>query len=169
MDQHLYKFLVWQGHLAIPKLGSFVIEKKPARFEEGSGELLAPQSVISFSEGEVPVSEKLFFSFLAAETGLDEVAAIQEYHAYCQALRTKMTETGSAVIEGIGKLSRGEDGVIVLQSGKTVSYLTPPVKVGNAVSIASPDGAEGTERDLWWFYALILGILGLGALAYYYM
>lgn len=169
MDQHLYKFLVWQGHLAIPQLGSFVIEKKPARFDEESGELLAPQSLVSFSEGETPVSEKFFFNFLAAETGLDEVAAIQEYHAYCQALRTKITETGSAGIEGIGKLSRREDGAIVLQSATLVSYLTPPVKVGDAVLITSPERAEGTEKDLWWFYALILAILGLGALAYYYI
>ncbi|MES2003563.1 MAG: hypothetical protein V4450_03500 [Bacteroidota bacterium] len=166
MDQHLYKFLVLHGHLGIPQLGSFVVKKTATHFDEGSGLLHGPVAEIRFTEESVPGSEKLFFDFLANETGLDEITTIQQFHDYAYALRNNLQENGVAELKGVGKLVK-EGEAVHFMPATDLSYLVQAVNAGDPVLIDEDDA--GVKKDFWWFYAIILGILGLGALAYYYL
>ena len=170
MDQYLYKFLVVNGHLGIPQLGSFIIKQEPANLDTASGILYPPKPVISFSETAIPVSEKLFFDFLSNEMGIDEVSAIQQFNEFASRFRNEFQENGSVILNGVGKLKRGEDGRIAFQPATDLSAFLSPLQMVEAVLLAETDTEqEETKPDYWWFYAIILLILGLGALVYYYI
>ena len=172
MDQQLYKYLVLHRNLSVPQLGSFLIKDQPAYYENATGLLHAPRPLIYFSEGVTSMSEKLFFDFLAAEMGVDEVAAIKQFHDYAYRLRENLLTNSTAEVKGIGTLSKGEDGLIVFDPANDLTYLLPPVQEGEAISAdaytTDEEAGTVTGKDNWWVYAVILGILGLGALLYYY-
>ncbi len=164
MDRILTKFLLLRQHLVIPQIGIFRVEQVPARFEEGSGRLLAPYPEIRFSAGDKAAAEKSFFAFLADESGMDELSAIKSFHSYCHDLHQQLSEKGSVVIEGTGTLQKTEEDNIIFQPAQDTGYLFPAVEVG-AVTIDN----DAPATDYWWFYAIILAILGLGALVYYFI
>lgn len=176
MDQHLYKYLVLYKQLCIPQLGSFVIKGSNARYEDGSALLHAPKPVLYFTDELSSTSEKTFFDFLANEMGVDEVTAIKLFHDFSYQFRSDLGEKGSVELKGVGTLTKKENDKIIFQPAHNLSDLLPPVKQGEALPIANIENAPVTEeeidteekKDAWWIYAIILLILGAGALLYYY-
>lgn len=174
MDQHLYKFLVLYKHLCIPQLGSFTVERSSARFDEQSGILHPPAEAIVFSDGVLPVSEKLFFDFLAAETGEDEATAIRRFHDFCFNFRSQLTETGTVSIKGIGSLSRKGSLPPVFEAVPRLNDLFPVLSPAAVAADNSPEVVVTEEeeieekKDNWWIYAVVLFLLGAGALLIYY-
>ena len=172
MDQHLYKYLVLYGNLSIPQIGSFSIKNESAHFDPSSGLLYAPASKLSFSEGIVPMSEKIFFNFLANEMGVDELTAIKQFHDFSHRFRNELIEHKSVTLEGLGSLSIGEDEVIVFHPVSQSIEFMPPVNPGNATMISTvieEETIDTVKSENWWAYAIILFIIGLGALVYYYI
>jgi hypothetical protein len=170
MDQYLYKFLVLNGHLGIPQLGSFSIQQEPAILDNESGFLYPPRPVISFSEKEIPLPEKAFFDFISGEMGIDEVVAIQQFNDFTNQFRNQLQENGSVVLNGVGKLNRGEDSEITFQPATDLSAFLSPLQMSESVMLSESDiDPEESKPDYWWFYAIILLVLGLGALVYYYI
>jgi hypothetical protein len=177
MDQLLYKYLVLHKNLSIPQLGSFVIKNAQSHFDSATGLLHAPRPMIFFTDGIIPMSEKLFFDFLSIEMGVDEVTAIKQFHDYAYQLRKDLLENRKVAIEGIGTLTKEEDESILFNPANDLSELFPPVQNATAM-ISATDGDESdmddasgvtAETDQWWIYAIILLIIGGGALLYYYI
>lgn len=174
MDQHLYKYLVLHKHLSIPQLGNFVIQNEQAHYEKGSGLLRAPKPVLAFAGGEAAVSEKAFFDFLAVEMGVDELAAVKLFHDFSYQFRSDLQEKGSVELKGVGVLTREEENTLRFQSTHDLSELLPAVKPGAKTSFTTETAVvteeiETTEeKDQWWMYAIVLVMLGIGALIVYY-
>jgi hypothetical protein len=174
MDQHLYKYLVLHKRLNIPELGNFAIQYQPARYEERTGVLHAPKPVLVFTDGHVPASEKAFFDFLGNEMGVDDLAAIKLFHDFSYGFRSELQEKGSAEIKGVGTLHRNGEEPISFHPAHDLSDLLPAIKPGErgAVIVDEEMYTEetGTEesKDQWWMYAIVLFLLGAGALIVYY-
>ncbi|MES2372975.1 MAG: hypothetical protein V4557_10375 [Bacteroidota bacterium] len=177
MDQHLYKYLVLHKHLNIPQLGNFVMQYQNARYEERTGLLHAPKPVLVFTDGHVPASEKAFFDFLGNEMGVDDLTAIKLFHDFSYQFRNDLLEKGSAEIKGVGTLSQNSERNIIFHPAHDLSDLLPAIKPGEhgTVIVATGDDvyveeeAETVEtKDQWWLYALVLLMLGVGALIVYY-
>ena len=174
MDQQLYKYLVLHKNLAIPQLGSFVIKNEPSHFDSTTGLLHAPKPVIHFTDGIIPMSEKFFFDFLSSEMGIDEVAAIKQFHDYAYQLRKDLQENRVVAVGGIGTLAKGEDELVSFNPAHDISELLPPVQKAEAIPVTDVYDSEKISdieetKDQWWVYALVLLIIGLGALLYYYI
>lgn len=174
MDQQLYKYLVLHKNLAIPQLGSFVIKNEPSHFDSATGLLHAPKPVIHFTDGTVPMSEKFFFDFLSSEMGIDEVSAIKQFHDYAYQLRKDLQENRFVAVGGIGTLAKGEDELVSFNPARDISELLPPVQKAEAIPVTDVYDSEEISdieetKDQWWVYALVLLIIGLGALLYYYI
>jgi hypothetical protein len=177
MDQQLYKYLVLHKNLAIPQLGSFVVTNEPSHFDSTTGMLHAPKPVIYFTDTTIPMSEKFFFDFLSAEMGIDEVTAIKQFHDYAYQLRKDLTEKKHVEVGGIGTLTKGEDELVSFNSTHDISALLPPVQKAEAIPVTDTNDAYDREeisdieegKDQWWVYALVLLMIGLGALLYYYI
>jgi hypothetical protein len=165
MDQHLYKYLVLHRQLSIPQLGSFELQADAAHLDENTGLLHGPVERMIFNDGVVHASEQQFYDFLTAETGQDERSVIKQFHEYAYLLRDALVQQHWVRINGIGKLIRHTDGTHQFEPVHDLSGWLPPLQV------ASPlEPVEATvQKDYWWFYALLLTILGMGALLYYYL
>lgn len=186
MQQHLHKFLVLYRRLCIPHVGSFVVEETVARLDAENGLLFAPKPVIRFHEDNQPLSDKIFFNFLAEEMVVDEMTAIKEFHDFCFTARHTLQEHDMVAFAGIGRLSRREDASLLFTPETNLLDLLPPVpwernnpekpKKGKKKVVAEPDEELVTEEteeirsgpDRWWIYAIILLSAGLLALLFYY-
>lgn len=174
MDQHLYKYLVLHKHLAIPQLGNFVMQHQHAQYEERTGLLHAPKPVFVFTDGHVPVSEKFFFDFLGNELGVDDLTAIKLFHDFSYQFRNDLQEKGSAEIKGVGTLSQNGENNIIFHPAHDLSDLLPSIRPGERGTVIAQQDAytEETEteenKDQWWMYAIVLLMLGVGALIVYY-
>lgn len=177
MDQHLYKYLVLNQKLSIPQLGSFRISQESA-YIDTEGFVHPPMPVLHFTEELIPAPDKTFFYFLSEEMGVDELAAIKQFHDYEYQLRNDLELHKKISMTGIGTLSRENGTALVFEPAQDLSVLLPLVhldKNASALPLVAAEQTieeetdETTRRDYWWFYAIILLILGLGALAYYYL
>lgn len=167
MDQHLYKFLMINGHLALPQLGRIAVVQQSARYNEDDGTLQAPRPILLFSADESQLADRQLLSFLARETGDDETVVTEAFLSFIRSFKEMIAEKGKAAMEGVGIFTRGEHNDVHFQSGVNIDYLLPGVHVEQP-EIAE-EVVEETKDPYWWYYALILLILGLGALAYYYI
>jgi len=188
LEQHLHKFLVLHRVLNIPQLGSFAIAQESAQVDTGSGLLFAPKFPIRFSETEKPLPETVFFDFLSAEMQTDEATAIHEFYAFCNTFRSSLEQKGVAVLEGIGRIIKREEGLIFTAESNLLELL-PPVPWNEAgmplakKTTAKPkkeippdeiiEETEETEetaitRDRWWIWVIVLGVAGLLALLFRY-
>jgi hypothetical protein len=174
MDQYLYKYLVLHKHLCIPQLGSFTVQRENARYEEASGLLHAPVETIAFSDGVIPVSEKLFFDFLANEMGVDDVSAIKQFHDFSYSFRSRFIENGSVELKGVGTLEKNENGNTQFIAVPRFTDLLPSLNqdgsiagLQNETKVEEETIAE-ENKDNWWIYAIALLILGAGALLFHY-
>ena len=198
MQQYLYKFLVLHRKLTIPQLGSFTIDKEPARFDVSSGLLFAPKPVIHFGETIQPMSDKFFFSFLADEMGVEEVTAIREFHDFSYQFRNDIKEHRQGLLAGVGRITKGSDEALSFTQESTLLDLLPPIQLQDAlrnpgdrarmpskkspkqsriepveqiVSETEEDSEEvivTTYKERWWIPAIILLVAGLVALLFYY-
>lgn len=167
MDQYLYKFLVMNGHLSLPQLGRIALVQQPARFREEDGNLQAPRPVLTFSGDESQLADRQLLSFLANETGEDETAVTESFLAFIRSFKELLASKGKAVMEGVGLFFRDGDNDVKFQPAINIDYLLHDVYAGEPV--VTETIPETTKDPYWWYYALILLILGLGALAYYYI
>jgi hypothetical protein len=172
MDQQLYKYLVLCRSLTIPQLGSFVIKNEPAYIDNSTGLLHAPKPIIVFSDGVVPKSEKLFFDFLATEMGVDEVTAIKQFHDHAYRLREELLENNTVALKGIGTLVKGEDNMVTFHATNDVAEWFPPLSLTPGqtadLTIEPYETIQEKGKYNWVAYAIILLVLGVGALLYYY-
>jgi len=132
MQQHLYKFLVLHHKLSIPQLGSFTIDKEPARFDAPSGLLFAPKPVIHFGETTEPIPDKILFDFLSAEMGVDEVTAAKEFNDFSYQFRTNIQQHSLGLMPGIGRIARGADGNLSFTPESNLLELLPPIQLQDA-------------------------------------
>lgn len=173
MFQILHKYLVLHHQLVVPQVGLFYVEKEPATYQDDTGLLSAPRSLIHFTQKYQSGTDKLFFEFLTRETGLEEPAAIHDYLEFANRLQAELKERKTAIWKGVGTLFLADNDEIRFERATDLQELLPPVAIAG---IEAVDGAALTDeeeaeapKDYWWYYAIILLILGLGALAYYYI
>jgi hypothetical protein len=177
MDQHLYKYLVLNRKLSIPQLGSFCIKQESAHID-ADGFVHPPKPVLCFTEELIPPPDKTFYHFLSEEMGVDELAAIKQFHDYEYQIRQELENSKRVTMTGIGNLNKENGATIVFEPAHDLSVLLPPIHLDKNEFSSTPavieeideaETGEETKRDYWWFYAIILLILGIGALVYYYL
>ncbi|HVZ25098.1 MAG TPA: hypothetical protein VG842_03545 [Sediminibacterium sp.] len=178
MEYYLLKYLALHKSLCLPQVGCFVVQETGACFDAGSGLVYPPSSTVVFQQGDVPKAEKRFFGFLAAEMGLEVVDAIKAFHQYAESFRERLRSQEEVSLTGIGRLYQ-EGEAIGFEEDNRVTPLSEPLQVAKGEHLIpalaeTPEqmAAENTEaepeKDIWWFYALLLAIAGIGALVYYY-
>jgi hypothetical protein len=195
MHLYLHKYLVLNHRLSIPDVGNFVIESNTAKLDNANGFLFAPAPVIRFKQEQTPPSDKFLFDFISEELGVDQMTAIKQFHDYVYKIKTSLTTPQGAVIPGIGAMRKEENGYILFTPEKNLLELLPQVKVGETIEFAKKEVVkinydeernltEQEEEDIrellgqdsqiktsdnWWVYAVILLMIGIGALLFYYV
>jgi len=197
MNQYLHKYLVLNQKLSIPDVGNLIIEPNGAQLDVNNGLLFAPAPALHFKQESTAIADKFFYDFLAQEMGVDEVVAIRSFHDYLYTLKSALNTPQGAHLSGIGQLRKENNGYILFSPEKNLNELMPQVKLSPAYQLPQkevaplPDdddahrelteqeeedirellGQESQEgkADYWWVYAIILLLIGVGALLFYYV
>jgi hypothetical protein len=192
MNQYLHKYLSLNKKLSIPDIGNLVIESSGARLDSVNGILYAPTQLIQFTQ-EHATADKYFFDFLANELGVDDVVAIGIFHDYIYKIKSAIKSPQGALIKGIGTLKKEDNGYIIFTPEKSQLDLMPQVQLDSIYPIPhkeeqidynqlkdltsqkeediSPLLGQESEvpADNWWISAIILFLIGVGAIMFYYV
>ena len=194
MHQYLHKYLVLNQKLSLPDIGNLIIEPNIAQLDVNNGLLFAPVPSIHFKQDFTTVADKYFYDFLAEEMGLDEMTAIKNFHDYLNKIKAALITPVGANIPGIGNLRKEQNEFIRFTAEKNLYDLMPQVKVENAQQLLVNNEVVETDdddriltnqeeqeirellgqetqdgqTDYWWVYAVILLLIGVGALLFYY-
>ncbi|GAC1527450.1 MAG: hypothetical protein NVS3B15_04290 [Sediminibacterium sp.] len=182
MQEYLYKYLVLNHRLSMPDMGNFTIVSAPATINRSGILLLPPEQPVRFTQ-ETAFPDKHFYDFLAAEMGVDEVIAIQQFHDFLQALKTKAAGSEGAELKGIGHIKQETDGIISFVPDTQTEQLLPQIQLPEGISFPQngpdendhPVSGEGEQENddagadrYWWIYAIVLLLAGISAILFYY-
>ena len=193
MYSFLYKYFLVNKRVGIPGLGAFSLQEIPASLDFVKGVLHAPQSKISFTRSEDSAIDKNLFIYLSKEMQLEEWQVATKFQEFTNAIKNNIEGNMAVELPGIGKLQRGyDDDVFFIADNEATHISSADIKLNNTndsrsnlVELYSTGEnlilTEETEEDklemivkekqedYWWVYALILALMGVGALLYYYI
>ena len=184
----VYKYLVINKKVSVPGIGNFLIDTAPAFIEQGN-QLQPPVSHILFKP-ETALADKKFYEFLAAEMHIDDIDAIKRFHEFAYELKGNASFAEGLQFPGIGTLKKQPNGSFAFQEEKSFVQSYKPIQLSQAIvaekrstketPAIAPDYSDieltpvaqlddEAIRDFWWVYAIILALIGIGAIVYYYL
>ena len=107
----LYSYLLQHKSLAIPGLGTIVIERSPAYKDVNSQELFPPSYYFRFDKY-FDAPGKDFFTFLAQQERLADFEAIRLYNEWAQDTGSRIRSSQTAQLGEIGQLFKDALGEI---------------------------------------------------------
>lgn len=171
IQQLLIKYLIQNGRLGIPEIGLFQVKRVPAQIIAQGTAIKGPESVIVFTS-EIVTADKHLFEFLSIETATDEVAVIGQFNTWAHDLKQKIANHQSVELPFIGTLSLDQDGSIVHTHALTdIKFSTVSLPEGVSLqefTVTEEEDIDSSDTS-WWIYAIILLLLGIAAIAYYYL
>lgn len=171
IQQLLIKYLIQNGRLGIPEIGMFHVKRLPAQIIADGAEIKGPELVIVYAP-ETVTADKHLFEFLSIETATDEVAAIGQFNAWAHELKQKITDHQSVELPFIGTLSLDQDGSIIHTNAvNDIGFTTVALPEGVSLQqfVTTDEEGDLPSDSSWWIYAIILLLLGVAAIAYYYL
>lgn len=181
----LNKYLVQHKNINIPGLGTLYLERLSAQADPVNKQILPPRYTVRFDKY-FDAPDKAFFTYLASQRKVPDYEAIKLYNQFAQDIRSKIKAEEKALWKDMGFFSKDSSGDIIFEpvyeslqpftpvtaaiiqretvvepapETDAVASDTEPVIVENEL-VAEP--ASG--RNLWWVYAIILGVIGLAIL-----
>lgn len=171
IQQLLYKYLVLNGQLGLPDIGSFTIHRQPASVDSTGTVLLSPTQQVHFAFQPVQADKNLFL-FLAQETESDEVTVIGQFNEWVKSIKEKLAQESMAELPFMGSLRLTGEGSYRFEALTPAMMLSPvDLPAGVVWKPIAPEEEEiiETTDSGWWIYAIILLLLGLAAVAYRYL
>ncbi len=194
MYQLLYKYFLLNRRVCIPGVGVFAMQNTPARIDFVTGILHAPQPKVLFSHNEQPAEDKSLVQYLSKEMKVEEWKAVEAFKEFTSSITGSINESQPVTLPGIGQLHKNSasDEVFFTEETAATRLFLNDIKLStatdskaNLVELYSTGDTliltEETEddklemiikekdEDYWWVYALILALMGVGALLYYYI
>lgn len=186
MVQLLYKYLIIHKQVAVPGVGIFFINRKPARHDAANRVFQSPVLTIDF-KAETAITDKEFFEFVSKEKGIDEVAAVKDLHEFAHRLKQQVSSNKRVELPGMGTLIKNGMGQVSFEPTNVLTTYFPPTIEERLFKDSSADGAATNtsdalgqdaiyhqtfsslkQTDSWWIFAIILSIIALAAIVYYY-
>jgi hypothetical protein len=187
MYQLLYKYLVLNQHLSIPGVGSFDLVQLPARLDFINRSIQAPEPIIKFTN-QTAIADKKFYAFVSNETNITDVDAIKQLHEFAYKLKNDVLTSHEVTMPGMGVLKKEPGGHLSFEAAPVLHDYFPSAVAERVIHqnaehtiLVGEDEFSNVEmeelleeqakikKDYWWVYALALGIIGVGAIAYYFM
>jgi nucleoid DNA-binding protein len=193
MYPFLYKYFLVNKRVGIPGLGTFALQEIPASLDFVKGVLHSPQSKIIFTKSEDTRLDNNLFIYLGKEMKLEEWQVAKKFQEFTVAITSNISSEKAVELPGIGKLQRGyDDDIFFIPDLAATIVPSTDIKLNNTndsranlielystgehliLTEESEDDKlemiiKHKEEDYWWVYALILALMGIGALLYYYI
>lgn len=185
MFVELYRYFITHKQLAMPGIGTFQLERKPASVDFPNKLINAPSFSIALHHGST-MPGKHFFAWLGHALKLGDRDAVIRFNDFAFELRRRIQNGDHINWQGMGKLSLGLAGEIRFEPALKDAVLEAPVKAEKVIR----DKAEHTVRvgedektsaemiemlgqptakkNYWWAAALVIGILATMFLGWYF-
>jgi len=185
MYDDLYEFFVLNGHLSLPGIGTFSLEKKPATADIANRVIQPPANEVVFSHAALTPT-KTFFTWLAEKQKISYSEAIVGFNAFAYDLRTDLLSGMKITWPRLGILSKGIGNEIVVEPAKD-SFATeasvPAVKVirenaQHTIRVGEEERTsaemeeilqtEGKGRSEWIWPAVIIAAVSIAAMLFFF-
>jgi nucleoid DNA-binding protein len=176
MYRELYQYFIQHKNLEVPGIGTFLLQKRSAAVNFPDKQIDPPVYEIEFKSGDHSPANN-FFTWLSQAMNISNREAVVKFNDFVFDLKKRILNGDAIEWKGMGSLSKGllndikfipvkKDIIIESPVGAQKIIREKPehtVRVGEQQKTA----AEMTEmlakdtdrRDLWWAYALIIGLL----------
>lgn len=188
-----YKYLILNGTASMPGIGTFGVEQVPATMDFENKKLNPPSQNICLQSNEIATDTYSFYNFLASELNINESEAARRFQDFCHDIQKQVNNSGSVLLPGVGKLTKNASGFYAMQSENDTKQVLPDLWITktqaattgllDVYSTEQPSIIKNSKiesevdklatvaesEDYWWVFAIIIAIMGLGALLYYYI
>jgi hypothetical protein len=177
----LYKYLILNRQVTIPGIGLFSLRHEPAKPDADKKVILAPLIIVQFHAKEGSPGND-FYKFLSHELRISEANAMEEFVEFAYQLKQGVIAKKWVVLPGMGILTQGIKNEILFKPAAVLKKYYPAVFVGDKfhsgeggrvtqngqTTYAGINNSHAIRRDKWWLYAIVLALIGIGAIVYYY-
>jgi nucleoid DNA-binding protein len=188
MVQLLYKYLILNKQVTLPGLGIFYIQRQPAKHDYVNSVFVSPALHINFNASS-DLPDKNFYQFVSKERGLNEVEAVKSLNSFADKLNQQVKANKTVELPGMGMLKINAAGQLTFEPADILAVYFPPIKGASfldeksqnvtpekaatntskeTISFQELSQEEVSRKSYWWVYAIILALLGIGAIGYYY-
>jgi hypothetical protein len=136
LSQFIYRFLILNGSVNLPGLGSLEVLHFPAINDLNKQQISSPSSVIKFRYDEF-LSESIdLIKYLVRHLNISDRNAFEKLSVFCAEIKTEI-ESGSEVIwRGLGKFSKSSDGFYVFENQHPDNSFDEEVANGASTNIS---------------------------------
>jgi nucleoid DNA-binding protein len=184
MLQYIHKYFALHKNIALPGIGSFNVETQNAKLDFINKTLRPPVPVIRYNKYDK--ADEMFYNFLSKEIGVSESDAVSNFNHFTEQLKEQL-ETGRILtLQGIGTLTKNALGYSFAADNIVQNFFPNlavervirqnaehTVKVGEEHKTSTQMHRElqqkVVKKDNWFVTAIILGAIGIVAIALYYL
>ena len=185
MYAELYQYLISYKEVALPGIGTFSLERKPAENDFSNKRINPPvYSVNLHFPANIPTGK--FYQWLSGALSISEPNAINAFNDFALDVKSKISNGEIIDWNGVGTLSRGIAGEIKFKSAvNNLGYEEPVTaekvireKAEHMVRVGEDQktSAEMTEmlnqpeekKSYWWAYALALALGSIIFIGWYF-
>lgn len=185
MYEELYQYLLLHNKLPVPGIGTFLLEKFPARMEFSNKRINPPAYTISLTvETALPPSG--FFKWLANSLQVGEREAVVSFNDFVFDMKKKVDNGDCINWNGVGAITRGLGGEVKFSSAVlSLSPETPVsaykvirenaehlVRVGEehktSTEMAEMLSQSAVKKSYWWAFALAIALLAFVFIGWYF-
>ncbi|HUR64755.1 MAG TPA: hypothetical protein VMZ03_00260 [Chitinophagaceae bacterium] len=183
MYPELYQYLLQYKQLTVPGIGTFLVERKPARVDFPNKQIFPPVFSISMQQpGNFPARD--FFAWLSKMLGISDRDAIVRFNDFAFDMK-KQVDSGDAIDwTGVGMIRKGLAGEIkFVAAGPLINEEPIPaakvlrenaehtVRVGEeektSVQMAEMLAQPGEKKSYWWALPLVMVLLAVIFIGWY--
>lgn len=158
MTKYIITYFLQFGQIDIPGVGSLQIIKKEAEFTNGI--IHAPSEMIHFEKGNYSPN-KQFYSYLSSLLDISNEQATIQYEQYCS---TNFADHSRITLGNLGSLELNNKEYTWVSNFKSSDYLKN-IDVSSLPNAQFfEDAYTNKQKDKWWVWAIILGIIALIAI-----
>lgn len=184
MYEELYQYFIQHNKLAVPGIGNFLLERKPAETDFVNKQINPPSySVTLQASADTPSIN--FFKWLAAALHISNHDAIIRFNDFVFEIKKQINDGAIIDWHGVGTINKGLAGEMKFVPAPG-SVMEKPVaaekvireKAEHMVRVGEDQktSAEMTEmlnlpvvkRSRWWIAALVAGLLTLGFIGWHF-
>jgi len=175
MFSNLYAWLVLHKELAVPGIGTFLLNRESAQIDFPNKKILPPSYSISLESSSYTPGQD-FFKWLGTALGISQREAIFRFNDFVFDLRKNISEGTIVNWQGVGALRKGiademefvpestiPDGIPVVAEKIIREKATVKVLVGEQEKTAEikPVPDQEDKKSYWWVYSLTIAVLAL--------
>lgn len=182
MHQYIHKYFALHKTVTLPGIGSFIVETQNAKLDFIEKVVHAPKYSIVYNNYDK--TGDAFYNFLLKETGESNVT--ERFNYFLQDIKEQLDNHQSVALPGIGTLKKSPLGYSFVADSAVQNYL-PSLAAGRVIRQStehtvrvgeehrtSTEMHEHLKRKIikeenWFVTALVLGIIGVAAIALYYL